>query len=155
MRNLLGKIILGVMMVVVLQGCVGGGEGSGEKVVLLTEDGKREFAVEVMRTVEERQKGLMHRDDLPEGKGMLFVFEQPQELSFWMKNVKFPIDIVFFNEEREMLNVAREVPGCLKDPCENYVSNGDAKYVLEIGSGKAEEIGLEVGDKIEFINIEE
>ncbi len=143
-------------MVVILQGCVGtSGDETAEKVAFLTDDGREEFVVEVMRTVEERQKGLMHRDDLPERNGMLFVFEQPQELSFWMKNVKFPIDIVFFDKDKKMLNVAREVPGCLKDPCENYVSNGDAKYVLEIGSGKAEEIGLEVGDKIEFINIEE
>jgi len=61
----------------------------------------RVVTAEIAKTEEERARGLMFRDRLGENEGMLFIFEEPDFYSFWMKNMKFPIDIIWLSEEKK------------------------------------------------------
>ena len=92
---------------------------------------------EVMVKDEDRAMGLMFRPDLPSDRGMLFVFERPDFHGIWMKNCKFPIDIVWLDEARRVVDVAASAPPCKADPCPVYQPMGRARYVVEMGAGQA------------------
>lgn len=109
------------------------------------------FTVEVADEHEERARGLMFRDELPDGTGMLFVHDQPQPLAYWMKNTKIPLDIFYFDASRRLVSVSRGVPPCsLGDRCPPYPSKGPALYVLELNAGEASRLGAGEGDQIVF-----
>ncbi len=154
MKKFIGFILLAVLFT----GCsfddggvLGLGGGVDETKSYVVVDGQK-FAVEIMRTDAQRKKGLMGREGLADHEGMIFLFEQPGPLSFWMKNMKFPIDMVFIDQHKKIMNVARDVPPCKQDPCALYKSNGDGQYVLEIDAGLSDKYGFEPGDSIEFKN---
>jgi uncharacterized protein len=102
---------------------------------------------EVKDTNEERMLGLMYRESLEQGKGMLFVFEQPDRYGFWMKNVKFPIDIIFVDKEKMIVHIATAAP-CLEEPCDIYQPDQPALYVIEVNEGFSEEHDLAVGQRV-------
>ncbi len=106
------------------------------------------FQSEVMLTPEGREKGLMSRDSLAEDQGMLFVFDEPGEYPFWMKNMNFPIDIVWLDEEKRVVHTEWSVPPCVKDPCPVYAPQAKALYVLEIAAGQVEAGGIRNGDQL-------
>lgn len=96
------------------------------------EIGGKMLIVEIVDTPKTRKKGLMGRSDLAEGKGMLFIFEEPSMLSFWMKNTHIPLSIGFFDEEKRLINTAEMPPsssGTKRLPC--YESLTPAQYALE------------------------
>src|SRR5215208_6354176 len=70
-----------------------------------------------------RSQGLMYRDRVPEGTGMLFVFPEVGEYPFWMKNTIVPLDIIWLDEQRKVVHVAHDVPPCKADPCPSYLPN--------------------------------
>lgn len=107
--------------------------------------------VELATTRQTQSYGLMNRFILPENQGMLFVFEQTQPLSFWMKNTKIPLDILYFNEHGVLVDFAEAVP-CLQDHCPSYPSKAPGKYVLEIGKGERKRLGIEIGDQLKKID---
>lgn len=111
--------------------------------------GDTRFLVELADTDEEIQVGLMFRDSLPADQGMLFMFNDESPRAFWMKNTRIPLDIVYFDSERRLLNVADAVP-CRADPCPIYPSDGPARYVLELNAGTAARLGLKAGDRFEL-----
>ena len=92
---------------------------------------------EVMVKDEDRAMGLMFRPSLASDHGMLFVFERPDFHGIWMKNCKFPIDIVWLDEARRVVDVAASVPPCKADPCPVYLPMRRASYVVEMGAGQA------------------
>ncbi len=106
--------------------------------------------VGIMDTNELRAKGLMGHDPLSEEEAMLFVFPKPIQSSFWMKNMTFPIDIVWFNSEKRIVCVEKKVPPCNTENCPTYPCNSKAKYVIELSSGFADEYLLYENDKVEF-----
>ncbi len=108
------------------------------------------FEVEIMDSEEERVKGLMFRDNLEDDKGMLFIFDKEDRYDFWMKNMKFPIDIVWINENKEVVYMHKNTPPCPENVCFSIMPDREAKYVLEVNSGVANDIGLNIGDKLEF-----
>ena len=104
--------------------------------------------VEIKDTPEERTLGLMFRESLNEKEGMLFIFEQPDEYSFWMKNMKISIDIIFLNENKEIVTIHGNVPPCVSEPCELYHPSEPALYVIEVKSGFFDRHNLDVGQKV-------
>lgn len=113
--------------------------------------GGARMQAEVADTPQTRQIGLMFRDRLPPGGGMLFIFEQAGPYLFWMKNCKFPIDIIWLNEKKEIIYISEKTPPCKKDPCPSYgPSDQNALYVLEVASGFTQKEKLRLGMKVTF-----
>ncbi|MBF0595379.1 MAG: DUF192 domain-containing protein [Candidatus Omnitrophica bacterium] len=108
------------------------------------------FQSEVMSTPEGREKGLMYRASLAEDQGMLFIFDEPAEYSFWMKNMSFPIDMVWLDQDKRVVHVELGVPPCEKDPCPVYSPQSKALYVLEVAAGQADESGIQTGDQLRW-----
>lgn len=107
--------------------------------------------LEVAQTPEQQAKGLMYRPALPDDRGMLFPFPSAQPVSFWMKNVPVPLDMVFLqNEVVKYIQIA--APPCTSEPCPTYGPNTPIDKVIELRSGRSAELKLKVGDivKIEF-----
>lgn len=107
--------------------------------------------VELAQTPQSQRYGLMNRFILPENQGMLFVFKSVQPLSFWMKNTKIPLDILYFDSKGILVDYAEAEP-CLKDPCQSYPSKTSGQYVLEIGKGERKRLGIELGDQLQKID---
>ena len=105
---------------------------------------------EVMVSDEDRQMGLMFRPSLPLDHGMLFIFEQADFHGIWMKNCKFPIDIVWLDGEGKVVHVAQKVPPCKADPCPVYQPLQRASYVVEMNAGQASREKAVLGSKLEF-----
>ncbi|NWF62221.1 MAG: DUF192 domain-containing protein [Fischerella sp.] len=110
--------------------------------------------LEVARTPEQQQMGLMYRPALPDNRGMLFHFSSPLAASFWMKNVPVPLDMVFLRKG-VVQAIAAAVPPCKADPCPTYGPRTQIDQVIELRSGRAAELGLKAGDrvKIDFFDI--
>ncbi len=100
------------------------------------------FSVEVVDTVETRAQGLMFRESLPRFSGMLFVYERPQPVSFWMKNTLIPLDMIFAGADGVVRRIhSNAIPGDLT----GVPGGNDIQYVLEINGGLAETLGLRPG----------
>ena len=108
------------------------------------------FTVELADTQEKRALGLMFRDSLPDDHGMLFLFPAEVPQSFWMKNTRIPLDILYFDEELRLVSVSENARPCRTRRCPGYPSAGPAKYVLELNAGKAAELGVQQGDVLEL-----
>ncbi|MCY7283171.1 MAG: DUF192 domain-containing protein [Cyanobacteria bacterium CAN_BIN43] len=109
--------------------------------------------LEVAQTPEQQEVGLMNRPPLPADRGMLFPFEPPRPVIFWMKNTPSPLDMVFLLNG-EVKAIAADARPCAADPCPTYGSNDAVNQVIELRSGRAKELGLKVGDRlsIEFLS---
>jgi uncharacterized membrane protein (UPF0127 family) len=107
--------------------------------------------VEVMVKDEDRAMGLMFRPSLPKDRGMLFIFERPDFHGIWMKNCKFPIDIVWLDEERKVAHVAESVPPCKAEPCPVYTPLRRAAYVVELNAGVARREKAVLGSTFSFV----
>ncbi|WP_455244298.1 DUF192 domain-containing protein [Petrachloros mirabilis] len=107
---------------------------------------------EIADTQLKRAEGLMYRDHLAKDRGMLFMFDQAQLWTFWMKNTKIPLDIIWMNENKQIIHIARNVPICTRtdDSCPQYQPNDPATFVLELGGGEADRLKLEKGTKLKF-----
>ena len=111
--------------------------------------GKR-FNIEIADDEAERARGLMFRDEMADDHGMLFIHEGEEELSYWMKNTKIPLDIIYFDHARKLVSVAHAPPCSLGDQCPPFPSEGPALYVLELNAGTIEALGAKPGDVLEF-----
>ena len=111
------------------------------------------FQAEIADTPEKHARGLMFRRCLKDDYGMLFVFAEEDIRSFWMKNTLIPLDMLFLNNEKQIVDMHCSVPPCRGDPCPSYTSALPARYVLEIRGGTAKKLKLKIGDKI-FIAID-
>lgn len=109
--------------------------------------------LEVTRTPAEQSLGLMYRQNLPDDRGMLFSFSPARPVSFWMKNVVIPLDMVFLRDG-VVRAIATNVPPCKQDPCPTYGPEGTIDQVIELRGGRARELGIKVGQqvKIEFFS---
>ena len=116
-----------------------------QPLTLISPTGERvELRVEVAESDEERSRGLMFREKLPEGKGMLFIFERPQRLSFWMKNTLIPLDVLFFDTHGKFVSAMTMEP-CVEDLCQTYPSAAEAEFALEVPAGFTERHGIGEG----------
>lgn len=112
---------------------------------IITRSGVQVFSVEVMRTNEEREKGLMFRKELPEGRGMLFDFSPEQNVSMWMKNTLIPLDMIFIQADGRILRIAENT----QVESEKIIpSGGPVRGVLEVIAGTAKKFGIKPGDRV-------
>ena len=106
------------------------------------------FNIEIVKTQEERAKGLMYRTFLPQDKGMLFIFSEEGIYPFWMKNTLIPLDIIWISSENKIVYINHNTPPCTLEPCASYSPNKNALYVLEINAGLAEKHNFKEEDNI-------
>jgi len=110
--------------------------------------GDRIIGLEVARTREQQTIGLMHRERMPDDRGMLFPFSPPRPVSFWMKNVLIPLDMVFIYQG-EVVAILREVPPCETEPCPTYgPGRQPVDAVIELRGGLADTLGIQIGDSV-------
>ncbi len=105
--------------------------------------------VEVAETELAREVGLMNRDTLADNYGMLFVMENEDIHSFWMKNTLIPLDAFWINGKFQVIDIQTMTP-CKADPCTVYMPAQISLYVLEVPAGFAQKHGIEVGEFIQF-----
>lgn len=117
-----------------------------KQVVLQTSKDDYPLTVEVADSTDEREQGLMNRDKLEEGKGMLFVFPDEAPREFWMKNTKIPLDVIFFNGKKEVVQTVENMEPCKAAQCISYSSNDPAMYALEVRAGFVRAYDVKKGD---------
>ena len=107
---------------------------------------------ELADTALKRAQGLMFREHLADDRGMLFIFGDAQPWTFWMKNTKIPLDIIWMDAKKTIVHIERNVPICTRqdDGCPQYHSEEGALYVLELGGGRAAALQLQRGMKLSF-----
>ena len=109
---------------------------------------------ELALTPDERSLGLGRRASLPQDAGMLFVFPSEQEETFWMKDMRFPLDFVWISADRRVIGVLEGVPppapGTSDADLTLYRSPAPVLYVLEVNAGAVERTGVRVGDAVTF-----
>jgi uncharacterized membrane protein (UPF0127 family) len=111
--------------------------------------------VEIAADDENRAQGLMYRDQLRPGTGMLFLFAEEGEYPFWMKNTRIPLDMIWIDSNRRIAAIHHDVPPCQIEDCPSYPPNVKARYVLEVAGGVAKQHGLKVGDILRFEQTED
>ncbi len=119
--------------------------------------GEVAFRVELAATPAERQQGLSGRERLAPREGMLFVYGEPRVLSFWMREMLFPLDFVWIGPECTVVDITPDVPipppGAALGGLPTYSPSSPASYNLEIGAGEAARAGLALGDAVRFVGV--
>ena len=103
---------------------------------------------EIADTDGARMTGLMYRGSLAETGGMLFVFPVPGRYSFWMMNMRFPLDIIWIDEARRIVDIKAGVEPCAAGSCESILPRSDALYVLEVPAGFTLRHQAAIGDTV-------
>ncbi|WP_173843464.1 DUF192 domain-containing protein [Novosphingobium sp. TH158] len=112
-----------------------------------TAKGKHAFKVEVAATSQEQAQGLMFRTEMGADEGMIFPMDPPRMASFWMKNTVIPLDIIYIGTDRRILNIFARTEPYSEKP---LFSKGAVSAVLELNGGRAAELGIVPGDKVEW-----
>lgn len=120
-------------------------EDALENLQVVTSDGAHSFSVEVMRTPEQLEKGLMFRRYMPEDRGMLFDFRTEQPVQFWMKNTYLPLDMIFISKAGKIVSIKENA-----EPLSEKLipSGGPVSAVLEVNAGTAARIHAKPGDTV-------
>lgn len=118
---------------------------------ILIDNGEKtiQINVEIADDNDERGKGLMFRESLDESSGMLFVFEDEDYQTFWMKNTLIPLDIIFIGKNFKIADIKNASP-CRADPCMLYKSSKPAKLVLEVNGNFSMKNKIRTGNKVLF-----
>ena len=109
------------------------------------------LSVELATTPAEQEKGLSGRDSMPADHGMLFIFGTEGIWSFWMHGMKFPLDIIWFNSNREVVFVEQGLEPCSPNECPSFSPSASAMYVLEVNAGFVSMHGVSAGDMFTFV----
>ncbi|HIK09831.1 MAG TPA: DUF192 domain-containing protein [Oscillatoriaceae cyanobacterium M33_DOE_052] len=169
------RILLSVSLAAILWGCAVGGKSVGEipqtpppvapseeeflgqnlPIGAEVEIGGKLIELEVAATPQEQSLGLMYRTSLADNRGMLFPFSPPRPVSFWMKNCRISLDMIFLLNG-EVQEIAAHVPPCTEEPCPTYgPGRGQiVDAVIELRAGRAAELGLKPGDRLEVRRLE-
>jgi len=119
--------------------------------VLKTASGDYAYTVELATTDGTRAKGLMFRRALPKSQGMLFLYDQPQDIGMWMRNTYIPLDMIFIDADRRVHRIETHTePFSMKI----IPSGGPVAAVLELNAGQADEIGLKPGDEVVYPDLD-
>jgi uncharacterized membrane protein (UPF0127 family) len=108
------------------------------------------FNAETAVTKAQHERGLMWRESLPQDSAMLFVFDKDDYLSFWMKNTKIPLDMIFVSSGLRVVDIKKNFQPCVSEPCDEYMSLRPAKYVIEVNAGISDKKDIIIGDEVRF-----
>ena len=135
-------MLAAVAAIFVVAAAQAGGEA---KIEIISKTGVHAFAVELANNDDERSRGLMFRKELPEGRGMLFDFQQDQPVEFWMHNTFISLDMIFITGDGRILRIAEKT-----EPFSDRLipSGGPVRAVLEVIAGTARKDGLAPGDRV-------
>ena len=119
-----------------------------EEIIIENGEGSHRSCILTADTPEQRRQGLMHQDDLDTYDGMIFRFEEEQELQFWMRNTRIPLSIAFYNAAGGFVS-ATDMEPCGDSPdCPRYSSGGPAKFALEVQKGALPSVGGTPGSRL-------
>jgi hypothetical protein len=109
------------------------------KIEIITDQGNQTFSIEIADEPQEQARGLMFRPSMPTDAGMLFIFDQPRQANFWMRNTMIPLDMIFIDDTGKVDSVAER-----SDTYSEQVSSskGDVQAVLEINGGLSRQMGI-------------
>jgi len=116
------------------------------------------LVVDIADTPGTLTRGLMFQDELPYDHGMLFVFDGMQIRSIWMLNMQFPLDIIWFDNNGDIVHIEKNIQPCKTAletaVCQSYKGGGKhAQYVLEVTAGFIDKFGVDGNSKLEIISI--
>ena len=109
--------------------------------------------VSLALTPEEQARGLMFIKDLPSDKGMLFLFKTDEQRAFWMKNCFVSLDLIWLDQDFQVVDITHDAPPCQADPCPNYYPSRAIRNVLEVLGGTAKEHHLQVGERLVVVDL--
>ncbi|NBC97123.1 MAG: DUF192 domain-containing protein [Deinococcus-Thermus bacterium] len=133
-------------VIVILLGLVAGARAAETvPVVVATADGEHLFRAEVADTTEERSRGLMFREELAPDAGMLFLFDPPRRVSFWMKNTYISLDMLFIDAAGRIVHIAERTE---PESLDGHGPDQRVRAVLEINGGLADRLGIGPGDVV-------
>jgi uncharacterized protein len=130
--------------------CAAGITAAADSTIAITYPTGAHVQAEFSDTPQKRARGLMFREQLAPDAGMLFRFEDAGEWSFWMKNTKIALDILWIGPDKRIVYIEENVPPCRQDPCPEYKPSAEALYVLELPAGSVKREKLAKGMKLSF-----
>ena len=159
--------LLWLMIGLLTTGCSGGGCGGSKSgadsstaqegqplsglpvttVRIFPDGASYEVSAEVVTTPEDQATGMMYRTELDENAGMLFVFDSQRYLSFWMKNTLIPLDMIFINSDKEIVDINHNAT---PRSTNSFAAAAPALYVLEVNGGYCTERNIQIGDRVDI-----
>jgi len=109
------------------------------------------FSVELAISTTERSRGLMHRGSLAANTGMLFIYSEPQTVSFWMKETLIPLDLLFFDKDGQLIELHHNIQPCKVSACKTYTNKKPAQFALEFAAGTAKKMGIKEGSNFTIV----
>lgn len=131
------RVLFSLFMIAICAACSASGPG--------VEIGGKRFSVEIADTQQKQALGLMYRDEMAVDHGMLFIFPNEAPRSFWMKNCRIALDIMYFDKDLNMVSASLDTQPCRVSRCPSYPSIAAAMYVLELNAGTAKKLGIGPG----------
>ncbi len=124
------------------------------KIITIELANQQKFHCEIANTPETLSRGLMYRDELAQNTGMLFVFPYPDVWPFWMKNTKIQLDMIWLDENRQVIYVVENAQPC-QDKCPFYQPKqfNKASYVIELAGGQVQSQNIQIGNQLKFLEI--
>ncbi len=113
-------------------------------------DTLKQVDIEIADTEHERIKGMMYRSSMSYGRAMLFIMEYERPQSFWMRNTKMSLDIIYVNGDKEIVTIYKHTQPYSESPIPSFKK---AKYVVETAAGFCDKFGVKEGDRIEFTRL--
>jgi uncharacterized membrane protein (UPF0127 family) len=153
MRYLLPHLMPILLLALIGTGC--GSETEGPEVLgmhTVKLPGGQQIRAEVEMTAVDMQKGMMFRDSLARGRGMLFIHPAPGLYPYWMYQVRIPLDMIWMDASHRIVEISPDTPPCKTKAslCGNYGGHQTAQFVLELGGGEARRLGLTLGQTLDF-----
>jgi len=142
------KQICAAIILIILSGCIQSPADSALKTTIISfSDSNFTINASIADTYKSRELGLMYISNLPKNDGMLFVYENERLLSFWMANTNVPLDIIFLDNNKKIVDIQKMQP-CyepIKKNCKNYISRKPASYAIEINQNLTDNYNISVG----------
>ncbi len=145
MKKIFSKFLI-IFLLIFLVSCTKNFDKNSNQILIDNSQKLIKINIEIADDRDEITKGLMFREKLDENSGMLFIFQNEDYHTFWMKNTLIPLDIIFIDKNFKIVDIKQAVP--CEDQCSTYRSAKPVKYVLEVNAGFTEKNNIKVDDKV-------